>query len=88
VNPATAQAINAAACRCWLFQQGVAERLAKDDVRLIRSLEVGQIQTAVDVVEADNARAPVVNGKRTLSCVLDPFAVPALKHYADGLTLD
>ena len=81
----TANRINSAACRLWFFQQGLSERVAKEDVHVLKSVSVGQIQSASEVIEAVNEHAPAVEEKRLQYCVLHPDAARRLKAYADAL---
>ncbi|MDD2765777.1 MAG: hypothetical protein PHE83_17580 [Opitutaceae bacterium] len=83
----TARKINAAACSAWLFQQGVLGRIGKGDVRLLQSLSVAQIQTAIDIIEAVNRDAPSIRGVRTFSAHVDCQSVDQLKRYADSLAV-
>lgn len=81
----TANRINSAACSLWFFQQGIIERISNEVVLLLQSVSVTQLQTASDVVQAENEHAPSVDGKRMQCCTLDPSGAARLKAYANSL---
>lgn len=87
VTTETAKRINGAACALWFYQQGIIGRISTEVVWLIQSVSVAQIQAASEVIEAMNAEAPSVNGKRKLYQTLDPAGAEKLKAYADSLAL-
>jgi hypothetical protein len=82
MNLEHARKINSAACFMWMFQQGFSERLDRDHIATIQNATVGQIQTASEVIEAENAEMPAINGVRHLSTMLAPEAAAKLKAYA------
>jgi hypothetical protein len=84
----TARTINQAACACWFFQSGITDRMKIENVKILHDATVAQIQTAADVIEAENAAATPQNGGLTrLSFVLSPDAAKAVKAFAMTLPL-
>lgn len=82
----TALRINEAACRIWLWKNGLARSLPCADVTLIRGVTIAQMETAAEVVEAVNEHAPLnAGGTRTMRCTPDVSAIPGIKHYAATL---
>lgn len=81
MNIDLARRINTAACFCWMFQQGLREDLKREYIVTIRDASVGQIQTASEVIEAENEEAPPINGVRHLSTMLAPEAAGRLKAF-------
>jgi hypothetical protein len=69
MNLEHARKINTAACFVWMFQQGIRAELHKDHIATIQNATVGQIQTASDTIEAENAEAPSIDGKRHFSTI-------------------
>jgi hypothetical protein len=82
MNTEHARKINNAACACWFFQQGITDKLPLEHVATIQGATVGQIQTASEVIEAENAEAPAINGKTHLSFVLDPSGAKRVHDWA------
>jgi Na+-translocating ferredoxin:NAD+ oxidoreductase RnfC subunit len=79
----TALRINSAACRIWLWKNGLSRSLPCEDVWLIRGVSVAQMETAAEVVEAVNENAPLnESGTRTMRCTPDAAAMPGIKDYA------
>ncbi len=85
MNVEKAHRINAAACAAWLFRHGLREELSFEDIAILRSVSIGQIQTAAEVVDASDRDAPVVDGSRTVHCTVDSAAVATLKEFVDSL---
>ena len=85
MNAETADRINSAACRAWLFEHGLRAELAFDDIGTINSCSSAQIQTAADFVNAADDAQPSKDGKRTFRCTIDPDAAGRLKAYVATL---
>lgn len=74
-----AQQINAAACNVCLFGDGIITRLAKSDVALVHRASVAQIESATEVIEAENQAG---RKKGVIVSVLAPTAIPRVKSIA------
>src|ERR1035437_3904247 len=80
-----ADRINSAVSRAWLFEHGLSEMLSYEDIAIINSVSVAQIQTATDCINAADECQPSVDGKRSFRCTIDPLSAEALKQYVGTL---
>lgn len=86
MNAETAHRINTAVSRAWLFRNGLLERLSFEEIATINSVSEAQIQTAIDVVNADDDHRPAnASGWRIVHCSIEPSAAKALKAYVAQL---
>jgi catabolite regulation protein CreA len=87
VNIDTARKINGAACSVWFFQQGVLDLVPVELLALVNDSSVGQIQTAAEVIEADNAARMACpdGGTKRLAFVLNPAGAAAVKAFAASI---
>lgn len=89
MNLDTARKINGAACAVWFFQQGLLDVVPLVLIDLINVSTVAQIQSAAEVMEADNeprmAEARAQGGPAKLSFILNPDGAAAVKAFAAAL---
>ena len=82
----TAHRINDALCRVWFCRHVTGREPLPDDLNLLRQASLGQLQTASEVIQAENAAA-LVGGPSRCSCFVDDCQVGQLKAWVDALNL-
>lgn len=92
MDTTTARKLNAAACRIYFYKHGLSERLDISDVQLIRESSEGQIQSAIEVIEALNrdarSKATVLGEHaKTIVCTLAEDEIPRVLAYAVQLEI-
>lgn len=85
MNVELAHTINGAACAAWLFKHGLRETLKFEEIDILQSVSIAQIQTASDVVDASDQNQKPVDGRRTFHCTVVGDAVVQLKQFVDSL---
>jgi len=85
MNSETANRINSAICRIYFFRRGLVEKLSNEEIRIIQQSNLGQIQTATEVIEAENRDRPFIAGKRSIRVTVDSAVIPYLIIYAQSL---
>lgn len=83
----TAHHIAAAAAWIALALDGILESAAKSHIETIRRVTLGQMQTATEIVEADNAAALAAapSGQPVrLKLICAPAVLARVKLYADN----
>lgn len=73
----TALKINSAACRVYMFREGLIRRLEVEDMERVKQCSVAQIQSAVERVEAINR-----DSRSKIVCVLAADVIPGVKAFA------
>lgn len=80
-----ARLINRAACQVWFFKHEIIPCLPRETANLVRRTSIAQIQTAAEMIEAENAAVRPVNGVLRLEGMIDNSALEELKAYVDTL---
>ncbi|MDR2674941.1 MAG: hypothetical protein LBC18_08770 [Opitutaceae bacterium] len=76
MNTETAHRINGALCRTWFALHLFGEKPSPADLAIIRETTLAQAQSAGEVVEAENAAAPFIDGVRTLFFQINESSLP------------
>jgi hypothetical protein len=87
MHVSTADRINSAAARMGMVVIGVVPNYDEDDVRTIAGVSLAQMQTATEVIEAENVRqlSEPNPGRRLIRCVCEDTLLLEIKRTADDL---
>lgn len=85
---AQAVELNRAACAVYLFRAGILGRVSVGDVRLVARCTGAQLQTASEILEADNAQPAGPNGCKYWHTLLAPDAAGECVAFARRAELD
>lgn len=88
MDTATALRLNAAASFIGMALLGILDRVEPKHIVLVREASLGQLQTATEVVEAENAAAmasAAPGETRLLQAICAPAMLSRVKLYADNV---